>query len=792
MADKSLQKEISPSQNAKSGTRISKLIYGLGTAINNDDARITGSRLPNCNQVLRCMMWHIQEGTSERRSKWEAAKLVMAQLETFYQKANIPLISEKKALQRIIALSDENAKMRAIPKNRRDLPSSQEKLRKMQFKLQETFAIWPCNVEQLMKNQEDLAFLHSMKTDRKATFGALDKPNAAKEKRKEARLSAENGRKRKYEEQASTSQKISTVLSDSEYSDDDETFEQSAKQQSHKRVKKTGTSVFIPHDILKRPKLVSLSTRMKLTPSQQAAFTQCVIEEAGGNSESIAISYATADRSRRQMAKQISTSTKDNWEPPKMLTVHWDSKLTLSVMTPNKSEERLAVSVGNSHDSKLLGVPSYTPGSGQSCGSIISELTCNLLEEWKCIDQVVNMAFDTTASNTGHISAACISIQEKVGRALLWSACRHHVGEVVLDHVFTDLKIEASKSPEVSLFSRFKKNFSLLPESQPQDWCRLDVTTYSVAAQKVICSLRDDAVQVAQSNLQQKRDDYLEFVELSLVFLDGYPEDRPFSFKQLGAMHRARWMAKVLYSIKISLLQNQIAQLATGKITSRHQPEKIRDFVTFVALIYSSWWLQCSVAIDAPWNDLQFFKNLLQYSQVSALISKSAVKAFERHLWYLTAEMVPLALFSSKVPAEHKASLATSLLAVKTSGPCTHPNDRYGSGFGKPKFPEKITPRTTLSELVGPDSWYFFHILQLDPAFLTTDVSTWPAHPAYKEALINLEAINVVNDSAERNVKLSTDFIGSARSEEHYQNVLQVVEADRKEKPNLRHRKEKV
>jgi hypothetical protein len=84
--------------------------------------------------------------------------------------------------------------------------------------------------------------------------------------------------------------------------------------------------------------------------------------------------------------KQLSTSNKDNWESPVMLTVHWDSKLTLSVMTPNKSEERLAVSVGNSS---------------------------------------------------------------------------HHVGQVVLDHVFTDLKIEASKSQEVVLFSRFKKNFPL-------------------------------------------------------------------------------------------------------------------------------------------------------------------------------------------------------------------------------------------------------------------------------------------------------------------------------------------
>jgi hypothetical protein len=197
-----------------------------------------------------------------------------------------------------------------------------------------------------------------------------------------------------------------------------------------------------------------------------------------------------------------------------------------------------------------------------------------------------------------------------------------------------------------------------------------------VTARKVIDNLQDYAVQVAQANLQQKRDDYLEFVELCLVFLDAYPEERPFSFKQPGAMHRARWMAKVLYSVKISLLQDKIAQLPTGKVTSKQQPNKIRDFVTFVTLLYSPWWLECAVAIDTPWNDLQFLKNLHQYSHVSAVISKSAVKAFERQLWYLTSEMVPLALFSSKVPDEDKTALATSLLAVKPTTPCPQPYDR--------------------------------------------------------------------------------------------------------------------
>lgn len=122
---------------------------------------------------------------------------------------------------------------------------------------------------------------------------------AAKEKRKDARLSAATERKRKYEEQASTSQEVTSSTGDG-YSDvDDDDFQQPSEHRPHRRMKKTGTSVFIPHDILKRPKVVSLATRMKLSQSQQTAFTQCFIEEAGGNAETVALSYATADRSRR-------------------------------------------------------------------------------------------------------------------------------------------------------------------------------------------------------------------------------------------------------------------------------------------------------------------------------------------------------------------------------------------------------------------------------------------------------------------------------------------------------------
>ena len=49
-----------------------------------------------------------------------------------------------------------------------------------------------------------------------------------------------------------------------------------------------------------------------------------------------------------------------------------------------------------------------------------------------------------------------------------------------------------------------------------------------------------------------------------------------------------------------------------------------------------------------------------------------------------------------------------------------------------------------------------------------------------------VDKLNVVNDCAERAVKMTNDFVGSSKEEHHFQIVLQVIESDRKKKPNLR------
>lgn len=561
----------------------------------------------------------------------------------------------------------------------------------------------------------------------------------------------------------------------------------SSTSRSHRRLRK-GTAAFIPPNILKSERLVALATRINMTPAQQAAYTEAFIDEVGGDVRQVASSYSTADKCRRKVADNIALTEKVAWVSPKLASLHWDSKLLPLLKNKNIKEERLTVAVGDVNNVMVLGVPSYTPETDRSTGEVVSELTMNLLESWKCKEAIVNMVFDTTASNTGHLSGACVQIQNSINRSLLWSACRHHIGEVILSHVFNDLKIEVSKSPDILLFQRFRKNFDMIPHSgQISDLSIMKMGEFNVEQKAILYDLKKEAINVLKSKIDWTRDDYREFVELSLLFLNEF-NGTNIKFQRPGALHKARWMAKLLYSIKICVLEQQISILPPGTVTTSHQVSKIRNFVHFVVLIYSPWWTTCSSAVEAPQNDLMLYKNILKYGQIDSLISNSAAAAFKRHLWYLNGEMIPLAIFSDKVPDPERKCLAQAIVEKRPSNTLLQPTGRFGMAFGKPKFPP-VNSNTTLSSLVTEDSWFSLHLLRINTDFLKNEVADWATSESYISGLQNVRAINVINDAAERGVKLSGDYLSAARKECHYQNVVQVVQKNRHDLPNLRKRK---
>ena len=236
---------------------------------------------------------------------------------------------------------------------------------------------------------------------------------------------------------------------------------------------------------------------------------------------------------------------------------------------------------------------------------------------------------------------------------------------------------------------------------------------------------------------------------------------------------------------------------ATGKIKRRckikkeTQVEKLARLCKFVVAVYIPWWITCGSGPDAAEHDLLLLKLISSYRKIDKQIAKTAFEAFERHLWYLTEEMLPLCLFNTHMSDDDKSTVAKAIVSCPRSEGFTK---RMGTGFGKPIFPEvNITTVASmeLENFVGPDCWQFFNITGIDDSFLYEPPSTWNSLESYKDTASKFQQLQVKNDAAERGVKLGHSFLERATIEKNYQNILQIVENNRKFNPNQRSKKSK-
>ena len=69
---------------------------------------------------------------------------------------------------------------------------------------------------------------------------------------------------------------------------------------------------------------------------------------------------------------------------------------------------------------------------------------------WNICDQVKCMCFDTTVVNSGPRNGACILLEQKLDKDMLWCACRHHILEIMLEAVVI-LALGTSKGPDIDL-----------------------------------------------------------------------------------------------------------------------------------------------------------------------------------------------------------------------------------------------------------------------------------------------------------------------------------------------------
>lgn len=123
-------------------------------------------------------------------------------------------------------------------------------------------------------------------------------------------------------------------------------------------------------------------------------------------------------------------------------------------------------------------------------------------------------------------------------------------------------------------------------------------------ASSQVSDVADEVISFAQyqSHEFQPRDDYKELLDLVIIFLGGIPA-KGVSFRQPAGLHRARWMAKAIYALKIFLFRGQF------KLTPREE-RGIREICFFTIRVYTRARFSASSAVAAPRNDLWLIKTI--------------------------------------------------------------------------------------------------------------------------------------------------------------------------------------
>jgi len=265
------------------------------------------------------------------------------------------------------------------------------------------------------------------------------------------------------------------------------------------------------------------------------------------------------------------------------------------------------------------------------------------------------------------------------------------------------------------------------------------------------------------------REDYEEFLKLSLIFLGGDKEARV-SFRAPGAFHHARWMAKAIYSIKIFLFQQQFSLTAKEK-------RNVKELALFVSLVYVRFWHEAPLPIRAPLNDLLLLEELRKYPNM--VVTKAASTAFGRHLWYISEILVGLSLFDDKIGADVKTLMVTNLRLPQSINSVKR-LDRPPEPLSSLGLASCFTERTTL----------IFDVLLLNgkekaQGFLVKDPKEWCDDPSYQDLRMAASTMTVVNDSAERAIALMQQYNSSlTKNEEQKQFLLRLVKRHRTTYPS--------
>ena len=552
------------------------------------------SQLPTNRQCLQ-KLFYLQEQTIQSSNTKHLATTVASEVLNLYHAVPLTTIRIDKAAEKISRMYQ---KWRNLERSRKR-DSATERKKRQQFEkeldalcdMSKESAESGIRTDRLRTDDDkkaDISFLRDQRKGRKMHMGSSD-----------FLYNKKSQRKMKRREPCATSSKMCPItenepqMPSTESEDDTDQDSMDTKEDPDytapaQTTRSDTLTLKVPRKITETSVAATLD-RCNISSEAASHVLASVVKAGGGDLDEVSISASAIRRHRSGSRKILADQLKQGFTPPAEAVVHWDGKL-LDDNVEGKSE-RLAVMVSGNTEQCVQGKLLSARKIENSTGEAQAAEVFRCLQEWGLEEKVRAMSFDTTASNTGSKRGAAIKLEQKLGKKLLYLACRHHIQELSVKAVWTHL-FGSDHSPETTLFKNFQAAWANINK---EDYETLHLSEELLQEQREGV-LRDLHVitGVSSEASSEIRADYKECADLTVKVLQGSPSQAAFS--KPGACHKARWMANVLYGIKMFMFRSQLLRL--GVITEELS-EKLRRFTVYVTLYYVREWLQ------VPWLKTQ-------------------------------------------------------------------------------------------------------------------------------------------------------------------------------------------
>lgn len=272
------------------------------------------------------------------------------------------------------------------------------------------------------------------------------------------------------------------------------------------------------------------------------------------------------------------------------------------------------------------------------------------------------------------------------------------------------------------------------------------------------------------------REDYQEMAELLIIYFHGRVRrrnaagqvyDHAWRMQRPGAVSHARFMAKGIYLMKIYMTRHQVpANVLTPN--ERRQVERIAKFVFF---LYAKYFLQAMIPAAAPRHDLELWENVQQFLVCDPQLVEGVIVSIQRHLWYLSEELVPLSLCDDLTSDLQKAAIVRKMLEAGRPQAFAPQKPVMKSHL----LTNKVKGQVQLSHFAGERSWLMFERLDVPVAWMQYSPEDWQDSPDYQRFTEIVDSLEVVNDCAERSIKDVTEFVNYSKDADRRDRVMMVV-----------------